>query len=234
MIRSGILAIVAAAALVSVFVHDNGQSARAGALPSNIPGDATCSGGVNAVDALYNVLYEQRLQVGLACQTNGNVICGDEINLTDAMAIINYAAGLTPNLPPNCPPIGVDAAHGTVSGGSTTIHGTHLFDIDAGVEDPPSGTDFHWSIQENDPLDASLAPYPGAKIALINTFLSFEDVSYSQVVLAEFSGEPIRNTSLFDNTIVAVKTTDGNYAKMKLVDVIYDMPIQWVTYSPAP
>lgn len=232
MIRIAILAVVAAVALAGTLAFEGRDSAQAGPLPSNIPGDPTCSGTADAYDVLYDVFYVAGIPVSLACFTNGNVICGNDLNLDDAMEILKYDAGLLTQLPSGCPPIGVDAAHGTISSGSATIHGTYAFDIDAGVEGPGSGADFQWSIDAINPLDASLIPYAGAEIAIIYTTFGFEQITYSQIALAAFSDQPIRNTAFFNNLVLAVKTTNGNYAKMKLVDVLYDMPVEWVTYSP--
>lgn len=231
MIRITLLVVAATLLLAGSLALGSGDRAEAGAPPSNIPGDADCSQSVTARDALYDALYSADQVVnGLACQTNGNVICGDGINLDDALAILEYSAGLVPELPAGCPDIGQDAVHGTASSGTATIHGTYLFDLDAGLESPTPGTDIHWSVETKTPLDAALDS--GPPMALLHTSLNFDDISYSQVVGAEWSDSPIHMSQFPVDGAIAVQTTDGNYAKIEIVNLAYDLEIRWVTYSP--
>ncbi len=72
----------------------------------SISGDADCTGGVNAVDALYVLSRAAGLQPYAACIAAGNVKCDDGIDAVDSLYILRHVAALTVNLPLGCPPIG--------------------------------------------------------------------------------------------------------------------------------
>ncbi len=228
------LVLIATIALLAALPLDGNNNAEAGALPSNITGDADCSSSVNARDAFWDLTYyADRLYSGLACQTNGNVICGDEINLDDVIAILKYSGGLVANLPAGCPPMGVDAAHETVDKGDDPIPGSYIFNLDDGTSSQAEG-DIYWHVESNPPLVAALEPWNGSKIGRIDSFLAFSDISYSQLVGAEFTTDAWDTSQIPAGTVLAVQTSQGNYAKVKITALAQTLQVQWVTWSPPP
>jgi hypothetical protein len=226
------IALLAIAAFTLFAVAGAQRQAEAGALPSNVMGDADCSSQVNARDALWDLLYQSdRLINGLACQTNGNVICGDGINMDDVIALLNYSAGLTQDVPSGCPPIGVDAVHSTVDKGTDTIQGTFSFNLDDGTQ-VGSGGDLFWEIESDVPLVTRLHASGG--IARIESFLAFSNISYAQIIGAEWGTGPIEVADLHVGDIFAVRTSEGNYSKIQIASLAHDLEIQWVTFSPDP
>ncbi len=68
--------------------------------PAGLPGDADCSGRVNAIDATLVLQLGARLISVLPCQTNGDVNRSGTVDSLDAVLILQFAAGLLQRLPP--------------------------------------------------------------------------------------------------------------------------------------
>lgn len=69
-------------------------------------GDADCSGGVNAVDALMDLRDVAGLSASPCVPLAGNVKCDDGLTSVDALLILRYVAALPVSLPNGCPGIG--------------------------------------------------------------------------------------------------------------------------------
>jgi len=93
--------------------------------PLEAPGNVDCDQDVDAVDALHILRYVAQLPsmvpdncpdvgatpapmslAGDGSQMRGDVDCDDDVDAVDALRILRYVAGLNPNLPDGCPPIG--------------------------------------------------------------------------------------------------------------------------------
>lgn len=74
--------------------------------PIPLVGDVNCNGVVNAIDALLILLVQTMagsLPVPAAChELAGNVICDDAFNASDVAPVLQYAAGVVPQLPTQC------------------------------------------------------------------------------------------------------------------------------------
>lgn len=76
---------------------------RAGAAA---PGDADCSGGVNALDALQVLRASAGLSTTAGCLVDADTDCDGDRDSVDALRILRHSAGLPVNYPPGCPAMG--------------------------------------------------------------------------------------------------------------------------------
>ncbi len=68
--------------------------------PTGLPGDVSCDGHVNAVDAALVLQFSAGITPTLTCQDNADVNQDGAINSIDAALILQYTAGLIGSLPP--------------------------------------------------------------------------------------------------------------------------------------
>jgi len=120
-----------------------------------------------------------------------------------------------------------------VSSGTAVLHGTWLFDFDAGVELASGANADVWWEQKTAVL-REMTPRSGA--ALVNLgHVDFASLTPDTLSSLTYSTVPIDGNNdpsnkLTTNDVFAVRTTAGNYAKVKVVAYGYDLHIQWVTY----
>jgi hypothetical protein len=118
----------------------------------------------------------------------------------------------------------------TVSSGTATLHGTFLFDFDAGVEGATG--DVWW--EQHTSVVRSMEASGGARIVNLGA------VSYTAVTPAILqglaygtAGIPGNNdpsNQLVPGDVFAVRTNLGNYAKVQVVAYGYDLQLKWTTY----
>jgi hypothetical protein len=58
------------------------------------PGDVTCNGGVDAIDALHVLRVAAGLGTSAQCAEQGDVDCDGDLDVLDALAILRHVAGL--------------------------------------------------------------------------------------------------------------------------------------------
>ncbi len=124
----------------------------------------------------------------------------------------------------------VRPAVATVSSGTTTIHGTYLFDFDTGVE----GVDGDVFWEQHTSTIRSLEPSGGARIVNLGS------VNYTAVTPAVLQTLAYSSTGIVGNDdssnqlvvgdVFAVLTNQGNYAKAQVLAYGYDLQIKWTTY----
>jgi len=124
-----------------------------------------------------------------------------------------------------------------VSSGTATLHGTWHFDFDAGVEGaaggPTAPLDVWW--EQQTAVIRRLDPQNGA--ALINLgVIDFNSITPDTLASLAYASAPITGNNdasnkLVTNDVFAVRTSSGNYAKVKVVSYGYDLHLQWVTYA---
>jgi uncharacterized repeat protein (TIGR01451 family) len=101
-----VLVVLAAVAWLTVGPQQLTTQTSAATQGASISGDADCTGGVNAMDALRVLSRAAGLQPYAACIAAGNVKCDDGIDAADSLYILRHVAALKVNLPLGCPPIG--------------------------------------------------------------------------------------------------------------------------------
>ena len=120
-----------------------------------------------------------------------------------------------------------------VSSGTAVLHGTWFFDFDAGAQvTNVAAADVWW--EQKTAVLRDMVPVHGASLANIG-HVSFGSVSPDTLSSLTYSSSPIvgnndPSNQLTTNDVFAVRTTAGNYAKVKVVAYGYDLQIQWVTY----
>jgi hypothetical protein len=120
-----------------------------------------------------------------------------------------------------------------VSSGTGVLHGTWYFDFDTGTQvSGGPGADVWW--EQMTAVLRQLVPQNGA--ALVNLGpVDFASITPDTLSSLTYSTTPIDGNNdpsnkLTTNDIFAVRTSSGNYAKVKVVAYGYDLQLQWVTY----
>lgn len=101
-----------------------------------------------------------------------------------------------------------------VETGQTVIMGTWNWDIETNSQGPSPTLDVWW--QQVNKVDQFLVPKFRTSMAVIKD-KSYELVDVDDLFGAEFAKRPIRNTLLTPGTVLAMKTTEGNFAKIKVI-----------------
>jgi hypothetical protein len=119
------------------------------------------------------------------------------------------------------------------SEGATTLKGTWTFDFDTGIQGPPTGADIWWEQVNN--VIRWLVPQSGATIAHMGK-PNFDAVSYQTLKAQSYTATPINGSNNSSNkltpgSVIAIKTSAGRYAKMRINSYGYNLGITWVTYK---
>ncbi len=119
------------------------------------------------------------------------------------------------------------------SRGTTTLKGTWTFDFDAGVAGPDGGADIWW--QQVNSVTRYLMPQSGAMLAHMGK-PDFEAISLQTLAAQPYTANPIDGSNkpankLKPGTVIAIKTSAGRYAKMKVNTYGTNLGISWVTYK---
>jgi serine/threonine protein kinase len=119
-----------------------------------------------------------------------------------------------------------------ISSGSGTLQGTFLFDFDTGQQ-TSTGADVWWDQQTS--VIRTMNPVNGATIVNLGV-VNFNNVTLAQLKSKSYSSTPLDGNNDATNVLVAgdvfaVHTSNGHYAKVKVVTYGYNLAIQWVTYG---
>jgi hypothetical protein len=120
-----------------------------------------------------------------------------------------------------------------VSSGSGTIRGTWLWDADSGSEvNAGPAADIWWEQQTES--QRQMARWNSATLVNVGV-VDFESVDAEQLSKLAYTTTPIPGNAVGENQLVtgdvfAVRSTDGNFAKVKVLAYGYNLGIQWVTY----
>ena len=120
-----------------------------------------------------------------------------------------------------------------VSSGTTVLKGTFTFDLDSGIEGGTGPTfDIWW--EQKTAVIRSMTPLNTAQIVNLGA-VDFASLTPDTLSSLTYSTSPIDGNNDASNKLVtgdvfAVRTTSGDYAKVKVVAYGYDMTIQWTTY----
>ncbi|MEN8443556.1 MAG: hypothetical protein ABG776_00930, partial [Cyanobacteria bacterium J06555_13] len=137
---------------------------------------------------------------------------------------------------------------GTISNSSGTLRGTWTFDLDTGVESGGS-SDIWW--QQKTKTSRFMTPRGKAELAYLGA-VDFDAITVHALQKQQYSKTPINGSlrthrlikslprrpipdpnKLKNNHVFAVKTNQGNYAKVQILEYGYNLKIRWVTYAPA-
>jgi hypothetical protein len=119
------------------------------------------------------------------------------------------------------------------SKGTATLKGTWTFDLEAGKLGPSTGADLWW--RQVNSTTRYLVPQGGAMLAHLGK-PNFDAVSSQTLATAPYTATPINGSNssankLTANSVIAVRTNAGRYAKLKVESYGYNLGIRWVTYS---
>jgi hypothetical protein len=120
-----------------------------------------------------------------------------------------------------------------VSSGTGVLHGTWHFDFDAGVQVTNIAVADVWWEQKTAVL-RDLVPQHGATVVNLG-HVDFASITPDTLSSLTYSTTPIVGNNdptnkLTTNDVFAVRTSSGNYAKVKVVAYGYNLQLQWVTY----
>lgn len=121
-----------------------------------------------------------------------------------------------------------------VSSGNAVLHGTWLFDFDAGTEvNMGPAADVWW--EQKTAILREMVRQNGATLVNLGPvdFNSLTPDTLSSLIYdtAPIVGNNDATNKLVIGDVFAVHTTTGNYAKVKVLTYGYDLHIQWVTYQ---
>ena len=117
---------------------------------------------------------------------------------------------------------------------STVLKGTFLFDFDTGIQGGLSpNADVFW--EQITAVLRQMAPQNSARIVNLGA-VDFNALTATTLRSLAYSATPIDGNNDPSNKLVpgdvfAVHTTQGNYAKVKVLVYGYNLTIQWVTYN---
>jgi DNA-binding beta-propeller fold protein YncE len=120
-----------------------------------------------------------------------------------------------------------------VSSGSTILKGTFILDLETGTQGGvgPAG-DIWW--RQKTAVEREMTPRNAAKIVNLGV-VNFNAIGANTLQMLSYGTTPIPGNDDATNKLVpgdvfAVRTSLGNYAKVKVTSYGYNLAIQWVTY----
>jgi len=119
-----------------------------------------------------------------------------------------------------------------VSSGTTVLKGTWTFNLENGVQGGSAGVDIWWEQQTT--VKRRMTPRNGAGISLLGA-VGYGTVTPAVLQGLPYSATPINGSNnssnqLTNGVVFAVRTAEGNYAKVQVVAYGYNMRIRWTTY----
>lgn len=120
-----------------------------------------------------------------------------------------------------------------IATGTGTIPGTFHFDVDFGKVTGESRTsDLFW--QQQTAVLRQMAPENGATLVNLGV-RDFDSIRGETLPDLSYSTAPIPGNALGTNLLVpgdvfAVRSTEGNFSKVKVVTYARDLGVQWVTF----
>jgi hypothetical protein len=157
----------------------------------------------------------------------GGVIGSDFRNPQNQLVFVEYNTGKLSAL-------NLFSPSTVISSGTITLKGTFTFDLDTGAEGGPSGNVDIWWDQQTAVL-RQMVPQNGARILNLGV-TNFAAISANNLEFLPYTTTPIDGNSDATNKLVsgdvfAVRTSQGNFAKVKVITYGYDLQIQWITYK---
>lgn len=120
-----------------------------------------------------------------------------------------------------------------ISSGLAVLKGTFIFDLETGTQGGvgPAG-DIWWNQQTT--VKRQMVPRNAARIVNLGV-VNFNAITANTLQMLSYGTTPIPGNNDATNKLVAgdvfaVRTSLGNYAKVKVINYGYNLFIQWVTY----
>ena len=118
------------------------------------------------------------------------------------------------------------------------LKGTWCLDLDTGIQEcywPPGKDDIWWEHAAEFPTDSQMTPKDFARIAHLGLvdFDGLDAAALSALTYGDTSLNGDENPGpnlLATGHVFAVETTEGNLAKVQVLDYGYDLQVRWVTY----
>lgn len=116
-----------------------------------------------------------------------------------------------------------------VSSGTGAIPQNQTFDLEKGKVPAAGkpGADLLWQVG----FGAAMAPAAQSNATLVNIgVVDFDSIDEKKLKTLAYAATPLPFTVLPNNDVFAVRTADGNFAKVKVTNLAADIGVQWVTY----
>lgn len=122
------------------------------------------------------------------------------------------------------------------SSNSATLQGTFSFNFDNGTQNsagsPPSEWDVFW--QQHTATERSMTARNGAQFAYLGN-VNFNGISFADLAAYYYTSDPISanddsSNLLTNGAVFAVRTSEGNYAKVQVISYGYDLQFRFRTY----
>jgi hypothetical protein len=118
-------------------------------------------------------------------------------------------------------------------GNAGVLQGTFIFDAEGCRQSGDLTGDLWW--EQIDSVRRQLVPNPGATIAVLGK-LDFGAVSRNDLLTVPYNAAPIDGSANSQNklspgTVLAVRTRNGHYAKLRIDTYGYDLGVTVVTYQ---
>lgn len=146
-------------------------------------------------------------------------------NLQNQLVFVEYAGKLSR--------LNLLASATVVSQGTVVLKGTFTFDLDTGVEGGVgAGYDIWW--EQMTAVARQMTPRNSALIVNLGVG-GYAGITAANLQTLTYGTTPIPGSNDASNKLVngdvfAVRTSQGNYAKVEVVSYGYDMTIRWTTY----
>jgi hypothetical protein len=122
------------------------------------------------------------------------------------------------------------------SSNSTVLQGTHLFNFDTGVHSTTGGSGSGWDVwwQQNTEVVRNMVAREGAQLAYLG-HVNYNAISFADLAAYHYTSAPIsanNNASnlLTDGAVFAVRTSEGNFTKVQVINYGYNIRIRFRTY----
>jgi hypothetical protein len=115
----------------------------------------------------------------------------------------------------------------------TTWRGTYIIDFETGSQRTGAGGDIWW--QQHTDTERSMTPQNGAQLAYLG-HINYNTLTYAQLAALNYSSNPINGSNnsgnlLTTGAVFAVRTNQGNYTKVQILEYGYNIRVKWRTYK---
>jgi ubiquinone/menaquinone biosynthesis C-methylase UbiE len=115
--------------------------------------------------------------------------------------------------------------------GQTVLLGTFAWDVETNTQSGKARFDVHW--EQVGRGVQNLVPLSGAVVALLGA-VPFDSMSADAVRGVKYLGDPVPGASLTPGAVVAIRTAEGNFAKVQVIGfrALHDFSFESATLYP--